>query len=92
MITEFPLLLIVWSAMVSMGCLYWIIAGLLDYRLSRQVRPLDTVHPPEPDNWPKVSIIIPACNEADTIENALESKLESDYPDFELIIINDRST
>jgi len=42
--------------------------------------------------WPSVSIIIPACNEADHIEVALTSLLTLDYPCFEVIVINDRST
>lgn len=41
---------------------------------------------------PRVSIIIPACNEAKTIELALQSVLSLDYPDLEILVINDRST
>lgn len=45
--------------------------------------------PPRP---PRVSVIVPACNEADTIEPALLSLLEQDYPNLEVIVVNDRST
>ena len=44
------------------------------------------------DIWPVVSIIIPARNEADSIETALKSVLALDYPNKEIIVINDRST
>ncbi|MDQ9171892.1 glycosyltransferase family 2 protein [Oxalobacteraceae bacterium R-40] len=40
----------------------------------------------------KVSVIIPACNEAGTLESALDSVLKVSYPDLEVIVVNDRST
>lgn len=40
---------------------------------------------------PKVSIILSALNEAADIEAALLTLLKMDYPDFEVIAINDRS-
>ncbi len=39
-----------------------------------------------------VSIIVPACNEAEHIELALRSLLQLDYPDYEVIAVDDRST
>jgi cellulose synthase/poly-beta-1,6-N-acetylglucosamine synthase-like glycosyltransferase len=42
--------------------------------------------------WPRVSVVIPACNEGDTIEQALVSRLEEGYPDAEYIVVDDRST
>ena len=41
---------------------------------------------------PRLSIIITAKDEAETIEHALQTILETEYPDFEIIIVNDRST
>ena len=38
-----------------------------------------------------VSVIICAKNEAENLENFLPSVLEQDYPDFELIVVNDGS-
>jgi len=43
-------------------------------------------------SWPKVSIVIPARNEAAELEEALRSKLALDYPSLELVVVNDRST
>ncbi len=41
---------------------------------------------------PPVSIIVPALNEAEHIEAALRSLLALDYPDYEVIAVDDRST
>jgi cellulose synthase/poly-beta-1,6-N-acetylglucosamine synthase-like glycosyltransferase len=40
----------------------------------------------------RVSVIVPAYNEERTLRHTLLSLLESDYPDFEIIVVNDGST
>ena len=40
----------------------------------------------------KVSVIIPARNEEKNIGRCLESLLKQDYPDYEVIVVDDRST
>ncbi len=40
---------------------------------------------------PRVSIIVPARNEAAMIETAVRSLLAIDYPDYELLVVDDRS-
>ncbi len=82
----------IWIALLVAGCSYWTIGVILAFRMMRIIRPIDDYDLPEPPQWPKVSIIISALNEADTIEDAIKTKLNSDYPDFEIIIVNDRST
>ncbi|MFI5360750.1 MAG: glycosyltransferase [Elusimicrobiota bacterium] len=42
--------------------------------------------------WPKVSILVPARDEEGAIETALRSLLSQDYPDLEVVAIDDRST
>lgn len=44
------------------------------------------------EHAPMVSIVVPALNEARTIEPALRSLLNLDYPNMEVIAVNDRST
>lgn len=44
------------------------------------------------DSWPRVSIVIAARNEERNIEEALQSVLSLDYPDLEIVFVNDRST
>lgn len=43
-------------------------------------------------NLPFLSIIIPARNEQDNIERCIISLLHQDYPDFEVILVDDNST
>jgi glycosyltransferase involved in cell wall biosynthesis len=46
---------------------------------------------PDPKSWPRVSVIVPARDEGTKIEASLKSLLATDYPDFEIIAIDDRS-
>ena len=41
---------------------------------------------------PSLSIIVPACNEAHTVEPAMRTLLQIDYPNLQIVAINDRST
>ena len=63
--------------------------AVLLFRGLRQLRQL--TDQPIDGATPLLSIIIPARNEAATIEPALRSLLAADYPALELIAINDRS-
>ncbi|HEY3972559.1 MAG TPA: glycosyltransferase family 2 protein [Candidatus Sulfotelmatobacter sp.] len=49
-------------------------------------------NPVLPAGNPRVSIIVPARNEEETIEQALNMLLALDYDNFEVIAVNDRST
>ena len=49
-------------------------------------------NPALPSGNPRVSIIVPARNEEETIEQALTSLLSLDYDNYEVIAVNDRST
>ena len=46
---------------------------------------------PDPVSWPRVSVVVPARDEGHKIEAGLKSLLGSDYPNFEIIAIDDRS-
>src|SRR5580658_8986953 len=49
-------------------------------------------NPVSPAGNPRVSIIVPARNEEETIEQALTALLALDYENYEVIVVNDRST
>ena len=63
-----------------------IVLGLKKMRSLRENQPYAGV------TRPKISIIVPACNEENTIEPALLSLVKQDYGVFEIVVINDRST
>jgi GT2 family glycosyltransferase/sugar lactone lactonase YvrE len=43
------------------------------------------------ETWPRVSVVVCAYNAADTIEDCLSSLERLNYPDFEIILVNDGS-
>ncbi len=47
---------------------------------------------PAPKNWPCLSVIVPACNEAAHLEPAVATLKRQDYPELEIILVNDRSS
>jgi cellulose synthase/poly-beta-1,6-N-acetylglucosamine synthase-like glycosyltransferase len=47
---------------------------------------------PPAEKYPFVSVLVPARNEANNIEVCVISLLAQDYPDFELLVLNDNST
>jgi glycosyltransferase involved in cell wall biosynthesis len=55
-------------------------------------RPEWNRNPVSPSGNPRVSIIVPARNEEEAIEQALRSLLALDYDNYEVIAVNDRST
>jgi glycosyltransferase involved in cell wall biosynthesis len=65
----------------------------LGWRRIRQLKDVEAdVEAPVVAAPPRVSLIVSALNEAATIEPALRSLQSIDYPDLEIIVINDRST
>ena len=64
----------------------WMIGGIF-FSLRREGKA-----DPELQEYPFFSIIIPAHNEEDTIENTVTSCQSLDYPNFEIIVIDDGSS
>ena len=58
----------------------------------RGSKPLDDESGSPPDSPPLVSVVIPARNESRNIERCLRSVLSSDYPQLEVIVVDDAST
>ena len=49
-------------------------------------------NPVTPQGNPRVSIVVPACNEEETIEQGLTQLLALDYNNYEIVAVDDRST
>lgn len=73
----------------------WLLTPVLVARAQRTLRPLppiaDRAGPDAPADGPRLSVVIPACNEGDTLGAALATLLAQDYPALEVVVVNDRS-
>ena len=70
----------------------WITASLYYFFYREKESQTQTDNPPEVENWPTVSIIVPCHNEGANVVDTIEALLLQDYPSFEIIAINDAST
>jgi len=79
-------------ALAAVSSVLWVpntlemLVGVLLVPVLRRFEPLPD------DLCPTLSIIVPACNEAETVEDAMRSLLALDYPSLEIVAIDDRST
>lgn len=78
-----------WLALTTL--LIYLIVAVDLLRGNRSVRFLSDISNDLPSPAPKVSVIVAARNEARNIREALSSLLQLDYPDYELIVVDDRS-
>lgn len=77
---------------VISGFAYWLVQLMLVDEIRRAVPDLASIDAPEPEHWPRVSAIVPAHNEGPAVAAAIDSRLADDYPNLELVLIDDRST
>lgn len=85
-------MLILSIALALLGAAYWLFSAWSSLRSVRSVPVLERLSPPEPGKWPRLTLVVAARNEAAELEASLESRLREDYPDLELVVVNDRST
>ena len=76
----------------SLGSIMWCGFYIYAARMSRSLPSIKKEIISEQDTLPSLSIIVTARDEAETIEAGLQSLIAQDYPDYEIIVINDRST
>lgn len=67
---------------------FWIAGGLV-FRLSDEPSGIDVA---PPGGWPPVTVLIPAYNEEEVIGSCVRSALEAEYPELEILVLDDGST
>ncbi len=77
---------------LTAACVFVLAETFVFFLHLASLRSLSRMQPPDPGRWPKVSVILAARNEERDISDAVTSRLADDYPDFELIVVDDRST
>lgn len=89
-----------WTVLSAVVFIFWSYALILIWR-SRNTTPFlcdqpeSILRPPashDRDSWSKVRIVAAARNEEKSIEEAVQSWIDIDYPNLEVVVINDRST
>ena len=78
---------------VGVNAVYILLNVLAIPSLQRKiaVRPLENLPPVYSGFEPPVSLLVPAYNEEATIASSVRSLLQLDYPEFEIVVVNDGS-
>lgn len=68
----------------------WMV-GALFYYLHYEIKDPDPSVPPALPRYPKISFVVPCYNEGDNAREVIGHLMKSNYPDFDVIAINDGS-
>jgi hypothetical protein len=79
------------AVVIAGFCAVWLVEAALVFRHLGQIEDLARLEPEPPPVWPRVSIVMPARNEATDIAASLQSRLADGYPDLEIVVVDDRS-
>ncbi|MDA0740188.1 MAG: glycosyltransferase [Nitrospirae bacterium] len=71
---------------------FWVPVGILLIVKRHALEVLASVAIGSTPFWPKVTVVIPARNEERNLKQALKSVLGLDYPESQIVVVNDRST
>lgn len=71
---------------------FWVPVGILLIVKRHALEVLASVAIGSTPSWPKVTVVIPARNEERNLKQALKSVLGLDYPESQIVVVNDRST
>jgi cellulose synthase/poly-beta-1,6-N-acetylglucosamine synthase-like glycosyltransferase len=79
------------SIVMALVCLLLLLETSLMLRNLSHLLRLDDVAAPSPKRWPRVSVIMAARDEAAHVHSAVASRLADDYPDLQVLVVDDRS-
>lgn len=77
---------------INTGYLLLLLFASIELNFHNKRKSVDICQGESCDLVPEVAILVPAYNEKETISSSLSSLQELDYPNLELIVINDGST
>jgi glycosyltransferase involved in cell wall biosynthesis len=82
---QWPTLFYLFTLAACLQLIYWLffLMGILRLKVTREVKD---------DNLPGISIIVAARNELGHLKELVPALMEQTHPEFEVIIVNDRST
>ncbi|UCG17534.1 MAG: glycosyltransferase [Phycisphaerales bacterium] len=87
-----PSAFIVWTVVCCLIALVWLSRHVSVSRAQRHERTLSSrSYDGAPARAPRVSVLVAAKDEEENIGDCVRSLLEQDYPDYEVIVTNDRS-
>jgi len=81
----------IWGALLGAGWTYKLFECALGMPKVPEISQPQWL-PKEGEALPRISVIVPALNEQEKLEPALRSLLALDYPNYEVIAVDDRST
>jgi cellulose synthase/poly-beta-1,6-N-acetylglucosamine synthase-like glycosyltransferase len=76
---------------INLGYISLNVLAIPTLRRSLSIRPVEDLPPVYSGFEPPVSLLVPAYNEEVSIASSVRSLLQLDYPDFEVVVINDGS-
>ena len=83
---------IILVAYFLLGGLYWLAMIRSMFLIVARTPVMAASDLPVPTDWPRLSVVVPACNEEADIEAAATSLLRQDYGDLEVVLVDDRSS
>lgn len=82
---------LLYFVLINLGYIGLNLLAIPTLRRKISLRPLENLPPIYSGFEPPVSLLVPAYNEEATIASSVRSLLQLDYPEFEIVVVNDGS-